>query len=153
MRTTRCLVLAFTAYASTASAQTIEACKKLTADAERLACFDKVPATPSVQKPSAVKLDDPVLAKMRAAVASKLKDPESARFTETKRAMRKNARGELVDTVCGMVNAKNSYGGYTGAKPFVYLVARNTGYIVDGSEVDGVIAEMAFKNICIDGAK
>jgi len=24
-------------------------------------------------------------------------------------------------SICGMVNAKNSFGGYTGAKPFMYL--------------------------------
>ena len=40
-----------------------------------------------------------------------LKDPESARF-------RSEFKGKD-DSVCGFVNAKNSYGGYDGFKPFI----------------------------------
>jgi hypothetical protein len=46
-------------------------------------------------------------------VRRRLKDPESARFG---RMSASNADG--VVTVCGWVNAKNSYGGYTGMSPF-----------------------------------
>lgn len=47
-------------------------------------------------------------------VKSQLKDPESARFGTTIAGA--DAEGTI--TVCGWVNAKNSYGGYTGEQPF-----------------------------------
>ncbi len=52
-----------------------------------------------------------LLSEARAAVASKLLDPTSPLFSEI------TVRDQ---TVCGLVNAKNTYGGYTGGKPFVY---------------------------------
>jgi len=50
-------------------------------------------------------------------VANRLKDPDAAKF-----------RGVKVkwDTVCGEVNAKNSYGGYVGYRRF---------YAIDGSDL------------------
>jgi hypothetical protein len=51
------------------------------------------------------------------AVRSSLKDPESARFG---RALAGKLKGDVL--VCGMVNAKNSYGGYTGEKPYFGLL-------------------------------
>ena len=50
---------------------------------------------------------------MESAVKDSLKDPESARFYDLKRFSNGNA--------CGYVNAKNSYGGYDGKKPFAYV--------------------------------
>lgn len=47
---------------------------------------------------------------------AKLKDPYSA-VIEDIYAVRINKREESV-SYCGLVNAKNSYGGYTGVKPF-----------------------------------
>ena len=52
--------------------------------------------------------------KVREAVKERLKDPESAQF----RKFRKVSDGEI----CGEVNAKNSYGGYTGFSAFIYFV-------------------------------
>lgn len=48
------------------------------------------------------------------AVRSMLKDPESAAFTLVKIYPETGA-------ACGMVNAKNSLGGYVGARPFVFV--------------------------------
>ncbi len=45
------------------------------------------------------------------AITDQLKDPESARFKWIKMV------GDSI-YYCGLVNAKNSYGGYTGYKPF-----------------------------------
>lgn len=50
-------------------------------------------------------------------VISQLKDPESARFGETWALNGSNGNR----SVCGYVNAKNSYGGYTGQKMFALL--------------------------------
>ncbi len=52
-------------------------------------------------------------AKVRSAVAAQLKDPDSARYGRMF-VSRKNGT-----TICGMVNSKNSFGGYTGEQPFV----------------------------------
>lgn len=47
---------------------------------------------------------------------SKLKDPDSAQFKWTKITRSAGAEGRVY--YCGMVNAKNSYGGYTGLDHF-----------------------------------
>ena len=52
-----------------------------------------------------------LISEARAAVASNLLDPTSPLFSEI------TVRDQ---TVCGLVNAKNTYGAYTGGKPFVY---------------------------------
>lgn len=46
-----------------------------------------------------------------------LKDPDSAKVAGV-RVMRFSGVGKTFTATCGTVNAKNSYGGYTGAKPF-----------------------------------
>lgn len=69
-------------------------------------------ATPATTTP--LTLTATHIAALKRGVISRLKDPESARFDEAFVA------SEDKDTiyVCGYVNAKNSYGGYVGARPF-----------------------------------
>jgi hypothetical protein len=55
---------------------------------------------------------------VRAYVTASLKDPDSARFAPFRRG-----KGSAV---CGSVNARNGFGGYTGMEPFVYLPASAT---------------------------
>lgn len=64
--------------------------------------------TSVIAAPSNAKL----IVQAKESVTKKLKDPESARF-----------RGVFVmrDSVCGEVNAKNSYGGYIGFKRFIAI--------------------------------
>jgi hypothetical protein len=52
---------------------------------------------------------------IRAETMKRLKDPESARFGKMSASQDKD--GSL--TVCGFVNAKNAFGGYTGMSPFM----------------------------------
>lgn len=52
---------------------------------------------------------------VREGTAKRLKDPEAARFGKLSATRGKD--GSL--TVCGYVNGKNSYGGYTGYSPFM----------------------------------
>lgn len=55
------------------------------------------------------------IATARAAVLGTLKDPSSARF-----------EGDIVyptGAVCGLVNAKNAYGGYVGSTVYLYVLA------------------------------
>jgi hypothetical protein len=73
-----------------------------------------------------------------------LKDPQSAIYTDMVRAIRPNARGEPTDSVCGAVNAKNSYGGYIGARPFLHLIALDQIYIAG----DGDLGSVVVRNFC-----
>ncbi len=56
--------------------------------------------------------DNGAVSDAKKALKSRLKDPESATFSEVK----SNEDG----TVCGKYNAKNSFGGYVGEKIFSY---------------------------------
>lgn len=47
----------------------------------------------------------------------RLKDPDSAKFDGV-RVLSFKAMGKAVEMTCGNLNAKNSYGGYVGTKPF-----------------------------------
>jgi len=58
------------------------------------------------------------IAKAAMALArEQLKDPDSAKFADV-RVLNFTAQGTTITMTCGTVNAKNSYGGYVGAKPF-----------------------------------
>lgn len=63
---------------------------------------------------------------VRAGVTRGLKDPESARFGGMSGV--KDKDGDI--TVCGMVNAKNSYGGYAGMSPYIGMFLRPTEFRV-----------------------
>lgn len=62
----------------------------------------------------------------RAAIIKKLKDPESARFTE----IVANA-----EAVCGLVNAKNALGGYPGPHRFYYVLSAGQAFIERGGDI------------------
>lgn len=59
------------------------------------------------------------IAEIEKAVKRKLKDPDSAKFNSIRAYPKENQ----MYTVCGFVNAKNSYGGYGGDMPFVTTLA------------------------------
>jgi len=59
------------------------------------------------------------IAAIQEGVKAALKDPESARFGNIKAGQRSN--GDVV--VCGWVNAKNGFGGYSGMEPFNGMLA------------------------------
>lgn len=77
----------------------------------------------------------------RAAIANLLKDPTSARFEGIERRP---------GAVCGFVNSKNSFGGYTGRKPFVYLIAEKKGWVLEApmAPVDAAPALAAAEKHC-----
>jgi hypothetical protein len=62
----------------------------------------------------------------RAAIVKKLKDPESARFTDVR------VNGEAV---CGLVNAKSAMGGYPGAHKFYYSIELKRAFIEGGGDI------------------
>lgn len=79
-----------------------------------------------------VDLDKAQVALMQEKVRSSLKDPASAQFGTHVAGV--NKEGTVM--VCGLVNAKNSYGGYTGMSPFAGAFEGGTfavGWIESGS--------------------
>lgn len=81
-------------------------------------------AAPSTPKPA------PLTASERStileAVKSSLKDPYSAVISSV--SARKNEKGTVIE-VCGLINAKNSYGAYVGNRPFFALAIKVGGAI------------------------
>ena len=86
----------------------------------------------------------------KAAVTAKLKDPESARFSDLRLVARGTADNPG-DWVCGHVNAKNSLGGYSGKKEFRYhtqtkMVSIGAGADISDDLLDGIAA--AHSTVC-----
>jgi len=77
------------------------------------------PAEPRTVATTPVALTAQQISVIQRGIKDSLKDPGSAQFGEMKAG--KDSAGEI--TVCGYVNAKNSFGGYTGRKPFVGSIA------------------------------
>ena len=113
------MLIAFLAGTGAADAQSLLACRSINSDPERLTCYDNLPDAASKQTKAT---EDPMFAKARAGVARNLKDPASARFEELLRTP---------DAVCGFVNAKDAMGGYTGQRPFVFVISANRGYVLE----------------------
>jgi hypothetical protein len=84
------------------------------------------------ETPQSSRLDDKpdlVMKKARATIAAMMEDPASVEFKEMKRAGRKNAAGNAIDSICGYVRGKTVSGGETGDRPFLYLVQEDEAYI------------------------
>jgi hypothetical protein len=90
----------------------------------------KVEPAAAMQAPAAI---DPIVDKAKTAVAGKLEDPKSASFSDMKRSMRKNLRGEYLDTICGHVKSKKASGEDIGDRPFLYLVKSDIAFVADDS--------------------
>lgn len=84
---------------------------------------------------------DPILAEAQAEVAIKdaLKDPDSAKFGE------EDVRDAKRPVVCGTVNAKNGFGGYTGMRPFIVIGSRAA---VQDDPTDGRFVKL-WNSLCI----
>ena len=100
----------------------------------------------SAASSSLAAMSDPVTVKAKATIAARLENPASAEFGEMNRAVRKNVRGESVDTICGRVKGKKASGEDTGDKPFLYLVKDDEAYVVDGPA--DLAAAIAYRNLC-----
>jgi hypothetical protein len=103
----------------------------------------KVEAPPSGRP---AETSDPAIVKAKATIAAKLEDPASAEFGEMKHAIRKNAVGKSIDTICGRVKGKKVSGEDTEDRPFLYLVTEDEAYVVNGPANSA--AAIAYRNIC-----
>jgi hypothetical protein len=79
--------------------------------------------------PGLAQTNDPGIEQAKVILATKLKDGASARFLGVVHAPSKSGGAGIV---CGWVNARNSFGGYVGYKPFV--VSGDTVMIRDESQ-------------------
>jgi hypothetical protein len=61
----------------------------------------------------------------KAAIQRQLRDPSSASFGKVDAYTDRKYKTKSVTAVCGEVNAKNGFGGYTGMKKFVYVAEPN----------------------------
>lgn len=120
------------------------------------ACQTSAPADRSVasnpppERHTPYNLDKSDIVAVQTGTRSSLKDPDSARFG--KMVAGTNSKGEVI--VCLMVNAKNSYGGYTGEKPYFGMLFRDkkpTKFVVvpDTSGLPQYRDEAVFK-VCSD---
>jgi len=87
---------------------------------------------------------DPVMEKAKATVAAMMQEPASSTFDEMKRVVR-TLLGDPVEAICGRVRGKYTAGGDPGELPFVFIVANDEAYIVDGSSTT---AATAYRNLC-----
>ncbi|HGV9232404.1 TPA: hypothetical protein ACNOH1_002655 [Providencia rettgeri] len=69
--------------------------------------------------------DSKIYSAVEDAVSESLLDPKSAQFSKLKIVDRSNEGDSSSMKVCGYVNAKNSFGGYTGNKGFYAFVYVN----------------------------
>lgn len=85
--------------------------------------------------------DEAVIKKARVAIAAKMDSPVSVVFLDMKRAARKDALGNSVDTICGRVRGKLA--GDAGDRPFLYVVQKDEAYV--GAYA---LATGEYRNIC-----
>lgn len=75
--------------------------------------------------------EDKILAVGTSEYAQALKDPDSAKFTDLYFKKDINQKGSGVNGyVCGMVNAKNSFGAYVGFHPFYIHVSVEPRFLI-----------------------
>lgn len=73
----------------------------------------------------------------KAVLVRSYKDPGSAQFRDTY-VIRWDDKGRVVYSLCGEINAKNSYGAYVGFTPF-YVDQLPSGQLSASSELAGVV--------------
>jgi hypothetical protein len=85
---------------------------------------------------------DDMTKKAKIAVAEKMDNPTAVVFLDMRRAARKDALGNSVDTICGQVVGELA--GKAGERPFLYIVQKDEAY------VGAMMATTAYRyrNIC-----
>lgn len=72
-------------------------------------------SAPQINSTTPVKLNQAEIDAVHSVIVAKLKDPGSVQWGEVKAGA--NSNGKIF--VCGLVNAKNSFGGYNGMTPYL----------------------------------
>lgn len=116
--------------AAEAAAKVAEASAAKAAPAQVAEASAVVPAPPQVATADQVaRVTEPdAFEQAKAKVTGQLKDPSSVQFRNLRFLDQANGK------VCGEVNAKNSYGGYTGFTPFFYTHADGKVIVDEGGD-------------------
>ena len=101
-------------------------------------------AKPTMQK--AFSLQPDTFLEARKAITNILRDPDSAKFGKIFKGRGLSGK----QTICGEVNAKNKFGGYTGMTPFVYFSDTNQAMLITNppNENESVEGLKAFLKDC-----
>ncbi|MEJ8573457.1 hypothetical protein [Microbaculum marinum] len=94
------------------------------------------PSPPSPIQLSPVTLSAKQVAIVQSDTRKRLKDPESARFGVFAAGADQN--GQI--SVCGYLNAKNSFGGYIGEKPFAGTLTSEGFFLIGFGDNDNDLA-------------
>ena len=84
-----------------------------------------VQAQPTPQPPAVVKAEPDYFLRAKQAVTRILKDPDLAKFGNLFEGSGRSGKS----AICGFINAKNGYGGYTGMTQFIYFINQDEAYI------------------------
>ncbi len=115
---------------------------------ERQAEVDRIAAAEQAERDAAQKREELAFTLASDALSNfkmSLRDPESARFRDVW-AVRGQLNGVEIVAACGVVNATNGFGGYSGETPFMAAASRT--YTPDHPSFAGL-----FQTICLDGEK
>jgi hypothetical protein len=86
--------------------------------------------------------DAEAFAKAKQLVIAGAREPESLRFAPSMSRRQTTGTFGSYDIVCGAVNGKNGFGGYTGMKQFVYRITDDK-LLIDGTDPDPVYRNIA----------
>ncbi|WP_207280812.1 hypothetical protein [Thiocystis violacea] len=92
------------------------------------------------------------VAEVKKKVGNRLKDPYSARYHSIQGVLKKTGANET-SIVCGLVNAKNAFGGYVGKKPFVGYYDTRKGFSVSGMGTDSADSLSILKRCRVYGIR
>lgn len=99
----------------------------------------------SIASTEAAKISASDVSRVQEIVKSKLRDPESARFSNISAQNRLYSDGSTQTVICGLVNSKNGFGGYAGATAFSVFQDK------EGKLSLGVIDESSELGLALDG--
>lgn len=99
-------------------------------------CVPNAPSPDVLATAKAVQWTDADKRELTRILSAGLKDPDSAKFKWPPLLDVKRAEGFY--NYCGMLNAKNSYGGYIGYQPFYAQVGRKPDGSISFAEMRGI---------------
>jgi hypothetical protein len=102
--------------------------------------------TVAAKAPANSAAEPAIVREARGVVAAGLKDPASAQFKSVQARNVHNLRGEPMQVVCGQVNAKNSFGGFAGFSPWIYLAITRSAHVLGPDNDAATVAMLA--NFC-----
>jgi hypothetical protein len=102
-------------------------------------------AMPAIPKESSA---DPAFTKAMEAVKAKLKDPQSARYSDMVRKIGPAMNGKPAEVVCGRVYANDTFGVNGANRRFVYFIADGATFVAEANPMPEDVAQMIYGRFC-----